>query len=91
MRNLIWLLTALAVALPSTALGLRCDGAVIQTGDKLYALEEKCGQPDRHLRMETDEGGTVGHLYYYDMGYGKHTREVIIRGRTVVDIRRADD
>jgi len=91
MRKAMVAFFALMVALPSAAHALRCDDGLISSGDKLYELEDKCGAPDRHLRMETDEGGTAGHLYYYEMGYGKRPREVIIRSRTVVDIRRADD
>ena len=53
------------------AFGLRCDGRIVQIGDKTSEVAKKCGQPD-HIEYSQEERIMP---YYYYMYRHKRSRE----------------
>lgn len=79
-------LTAVALLLAGTAAqaGMRCDGALVREGDTVQELIEDCGQPDRKWDNVNDYNVVVSRRWEYDMGEYKNTRQLLIRGGTIV-------
>jgi hypothetical protein len=59
-------LLGLACGSASAADTARCGYGVISVGDGARAVRERCGEPDRVVRLENEQGGAVGQRWEYD-------------------------
>ena len=60
-----------SVALAGT--GMKCDNAWANSGDSSYSLIKKCGEPDAHGAIYTDESRARLEVLYYERGGITHT------------------
>lgn len=82
MRMLSIIAAALALlpaAGPAGADSLRCNGHVVNTGDRMFQVRERCGEPDVKVVKNALHGGHAGYLpheeqWQYNLGPQKQMR-----------------
>jgi hypothetical protein len=77
-----------APALEAAAAGLRCGNDLVQRGDSIVHVRQKCGDPLHQADLVNDRGKVIGTVLYFDPGYGRKDRRVTFRGGRVVSIER---
>jgi|GEM_PF-6671192 len=79
----------LVLVTPTTqAAGMRCGNDLVQRGDSIVGVRDKCGDPIHQADLVNDRGRVIGTVLYFDLGYGRNDRRVVFRGGRVVAIER---
>ncbi|WP_051710449.1 DUF2845 domain-containing protein [Andreprevotia chitinilytica] len=69
--HLVFAACIASLSLPAYGESLRCGGAVIDTGDLISRVRDKCGEPER---VDIRRSPEYDVYYWYDRHHRRHSR-----------------
>ena len=79
--RLLLMLFMVAATVPATADTMRCNGRLVSTGDRMYLVRERCGEPDVKVIQSAVYAGHRGYIpdreqWQYNLGPNRRMRFV---------------